>query len=193
MNIVNRLLMILILIALLIVFVAILLVTLGWTEPATLAPNDWFQRRLADFQDLSGSDWNWALAVSIAVIVISLILLVLELMPGRREPSRLVVKQDGMGRVTMSLDSIRNLVDWEAAQESGVLESQSQVREEPDGLRVHSRVSLEPKANAAEVTEHLQERIRSSIEQRIGKHVSQVTVDSQLEPLSGDRNRRRVR
>jgi hypothetical protein len=193
MNVLNRVLIILISLVALVASIAVLLVTIGMVDPETLAPNNWFQNRLAEFEDLTGTDWNWAIAVSGAVILVSLLLLTLELRPGQREPSRLVVKQDGMGRVTVALDSVRRLVDWEAQRESGVMESESQVREEANGLQIRSRVSLSPQASAPEVAELLQERIKNTIEHHIGKRVSQVTVDTQLEPLGGRDGRRRVR
>lgn len=193
MNVLNRVLIILIALIALVVSVAILLVTLGITEPQTLAPNDWFQDRLANFEDLTGTDRDWTVAITGAAILISLLLLVLELLPGTREPSRLVIKQDGMGRVTVALDSVRQLVDWEAAQESGVMEAESQVRDEASGLRIRSRVSLDPQASVPEVAEMLQERIKNTVEQHVGRHVNQVAVDTQVEPLRGNRERRRVR
>lgn len=193
MNILNRVLIILISLVALVAAAAVLLVTLGVTDPATLAPTNWFQTRLAEFEDLTGANWDWAVAVSSAVILVSLLLLVLELRPGGREPSRLVVRQDGMGRVTVALDSIQRLVDWEAAKESGVMESESQVREEGTALQIRSRVSLDPQAKAPEVAEMLQERIKTTVEQHIGRQVDQVAVDTQLEPLRGNRDRRRVR
>lgn len=193
MNILNRVLIILISLVTLVVAIAILLVALGIAAPETFAPNDWFRDRLVEFEDLTGTDQDWAIAIASGVIAVSLVLLVLELWPRRGEPSRLVVKQSGMGRVTVALDSVRRLVDWEAAQESAVMESESQVSEGADGLRIRSRVSLDPQASAQEVAETLQERIKNSVEQRIGRHVNQVTVDAQLEPLRGRRDRRRVR
>lgn len=193
MNVLNRILVILISLVAFIVSLAILLVTLGLLAPETIAPNNWFQNRLDEFVGLSGTDWNWAVAVSSAVVAVSLLLLILEMRPGTREPSRLVIKQDDMGRVTVALDSVRRLVDWEAARESGVMEAESQVTEESDGLQIRSRVSMNPQANAPEVAESLQERIKSTVEHHIGIHVSQVAVDTQLEPLRGRQDRRRVR
>jgi hypothetical protein len=193
MNVLNRLLLILLSLVALIGSVAVLLVTLGLAEPAMLAPSPWFRNQMETFTDLESMTWNWTVGITSAVTLISLLLLVLELRPGPRKPSRLVVRRDGLGQVTMRRDSIRDLVNWEVAQISGVMEVQSHMVEDPDGLRIHCRVSLDPQANASEVAKALQERIKAAIEQHVGRHVSQVTVDTQLAPLTERRSGRRVR
>ena len=51
----------------------------------------------------------------VETILLGLLLLVLELRPGPREAPRITLKQDGLGRVTVARDGVRELVDREAA------------------------------------------------------------------------------
>jgi len=190
MNLFNRLLIILASLIILVSAAMVLLVTLGAFAPADLAPSAWFQDRLTPYAHLDSTTSNWTVGISIAVIVASLLLLGLELWPRSSGPRRLVIKQDGLGQVTMTRNSIRDIVNWEASQTEGVMEAQSRVADESDGLRIFCRVTLDPEADAPEVTQTLQERIKNSVEHHVGRHVSHVAIDTQVAPLA---NHRRVR
>ena len=190
MNLFNRLLIILASLIILVSAVMVLLVTLDIYAPADLAPSAWFQDRLTPYANLDSTTSDWTVGISIAVIVVSLLLLGLELWPRSSGPRRLVIKEDGLGQVTMTRNSIRDIVNWEASQTEGVMEAQSQVEEESDGLRIVCRVALDPQVDAPEVTHTLQERIKTSVEHHVGRHVSQVAIDTQVAPLA---DHRRVR
>lgn len=190
MNVFNRFLIILASLIILVSAVAVLLVTLNVYGPADLAPSPWFQDRLNTYADLDPTTWNWTVGVSIAVIIASLILLLVEVWPHPQGSSRLLLKRDGLGEITMTRESVRDIVNWEAGQVDGVMEAQSRVFDGPDGLRINCRVSLAPQASVPDATAALQDRIKSAVEHHVGRHVSQVLVDTQLAPLTA---RARVR
>lgn len=191
MNIFNRILIILLSIVTAIAAVAVLLVTLGAVEPADLAPTAWLQDRLEPFTTLSDANQAWTIAVCSALLLLSLVLLFLELKPPARREKQMVLRDDTLGRVTVSRDGIAELARREAARVNGVWEFEPEVDEDSRGLRIRGRASLDPEANVPAVTELVQERVRTAVEQHLGRPVADVQVDTQLTPLAG--NRRRVR
>lgn len=190
MNIFNRLLVILASLIALVASAAVLLVTLGVFSPTDLAPSPWFVDRLEPFTQVDGTTQAWTVGICAAVIVASIVLLVAELRPPAREPRRLLVRQDDRGQVTVSRDSVRDIVNWEAGHTDGVMEADSRLGEDAAGLRILCRVALDPEASAPEVAETLQRRIKQSVEHHIGRAVSEVSVATQLSPLD---ERRRLR
>ena len=60
MNVFNRLLIILLDVAMLVVVSAVLLVALGVARPVDLAPTPWFTDRLVPFTQLDPVSWNCA-------------------------------------------------------------------------------------------------------------------------------------
>ncbi len=194
MNVFNRLLIILLDLLLLVAAGAVLLVTLGVTPPEQLAPTPWFVDRLVPFTQLDPTGWSWTVGVSIVLLLVGLLLLFLELRPGPREGPRIMLKQDGLGRVTVARDGVRHLVDREAGRVAGVMEVRSQVEEDAAGLRILCRLSVDPTRSMPEMTQELQERLKAAVEHHLGRPVAEVSVDAQVAPLVSDRRAgRRVR
>lgn len=187
MNVFNRLLLILLDLLLLVTAGAVLLTTLGVTQPKQLAPTPWFVDRLVPFTQLDPTSRNWAVGVSIVVFLVGLLLLFFELRPGPRQAPRIMLKQDGLGRVTMARDGVRELADREAGQVAGVMEVRSHVEEDAAGLRILCRLSVDPTRSVPEVTQELQERLKAAVEHHLGRPVAEVRVDAQVAPLVSDR------
>ena len=194
MSVFNRLLIILLALLLLVAAGAVLLTTLRVTQPEQLAPTPWFVDRLIPFTQLDPTTWSWVVGVCIVLLLVGLLLLFLELRPGPREAPRITLKRDGLGRVTVARDGVRELVDREAGRVAGVMEVRSRVEEDPAGLRILCRVSVDPTASVPEVTQELQERLKAVVEHHLGRPVAEVSVDAQVAPLVSDRRSgRRVR
>lgn len=197
MNVFNRVLVVLLAVALLVGAVAVVLVALGAARPADLAPAPWFADRLTPFTDLDARAWNWTAGVCLALVVGAGLLLVLELRPGRREEPRLTLKRDALGVVTVTRSGVRRVVDREAGLVPGVMEVRSRVEEGDRGLRVACRVAVDPTADIPALTEALRERVKAALEHTVGRPVAEVRVDAQVEPLpaggAGGAAARRVR
>ncbi len=191
MSVFNRLLIILLALILLVTAGAVLLTTLRVTQPAQFAPTPWFADRLAPFTQLDPTLWSWAVGVSIVLFLLALLLLFIELRPGPRAAPRIILREDGLGRVTMARDGVRELADREAGRVAGVMRVRSQVQEEPTGLRILCRISVDPSSNVPEMTQELQERLKTAVEHHLGLAVTQVSVDAQVAPLVTDRRLRR--
>jgi uncharacterized alkaline shock family protein YloU len=190
----NRLVIVLLAMALLVAAAAVLLVTLGLARPTDLAPAPWFADRLAPFAQLDPSSWGWTVGVCLGLVLVGLLLLVAELRPGRREESRLTLKRDELGTVTVTRRAVRAIVEREAGQVAGVAEAHSRLQESNGGLHVFCRVAVDPAAAIPALAEAVQARVRAAVERAVGRPVAEVRVDAQVEPLTGARRPvRRVR
>jgi hypothetical protein len=192
MNTFNRLLIILLALVVLVAAGGVLLTTLRLTQPAQIAPNPWFADRLGPFAQLDPTSWGLSVGVCVGLIVVALVLLFLELRPEPRPPARITLKADGLGRVTVPLDSVQKLVDWEAGHMPGVTRARSQVTEGLDGLQILCRVSVAPASSVPDLTRELQERLKSVVQHDVGLAVTQVSIDARLAPpVVTDRRRQR--
>jgi uncharacterized alkaline shock family protein YloU len=190
----NRLLIILLALLLLVAAGAVLLTALRVTQPEQLAPSPWFVDRLVPFTQLDPTLWTWVVGVCVVLLLVALLLLFIELRPGPRAAPRITLKQDGLGRVTVARDGVRELVNREAGLVAGVMEVRSHVEEDPTGLRILCRISVDPSSSVPEITQELQERLKAVVEHHLGRSVAEVSVDAQVAPLVSDRRpRRRVR
>ena len=124
-------------------------------------------------------------------IVVALVLLVFELRPEPRAAARITLKEDGNGRVTVPLDSVRALADWEAGHVAGVTRARSQVTEDANGLQILCRISVDPASSVPDLTQELQERVKAAVQHDVGLTVTQVSVDAQVTPAVTDRRPRR--
>jgi hypothetical protein len=194
MNVFNRLVIVLLALALLVAASAVLLTTAGVAQPAQAAPaGQWFVDRLTPFAQLDPSLSGWALGVCAALIIVAVVLLVAELRVRSRANRRLTLKEDDLGRVTVALDSVRELVDHEASRVAGVNRARSEVRSEPTGLHIACRVSVDPTSSLPDMTSELRARLKAAVEHHVGLAVTEVSVDAQVAPLVTDqRHHRRV-
>jgi len=104
------------------------------------------------------------------------------------------LKQDGLGRVTVARDGVRELVDREAGRVAGVMEVRSHIEQDHAGLRILCRLSVDPTRSVPDMTQELQERLKGVVEHHLGRPVAEVRVDAQVAPLASDRRAgRRVR
>jgi hypothetical protein len=189
----NRLLIILLVLVVLVTAIATLLTTLGVIQPVQLAlAGSWFVDRLLPFTQLDPTTGTLTVGISLLLIVLALILLFLELRPGAPRARRITLKDDDLGRVTVTLDGLRRLVDREASGVKGVLRARSQVDHEPPGLRIACRVSVDPASSVPDMTQLLRERLQAAVEHHVGLKVSHVSVDAQVAPLGTNQRHRRV-
>ncbi|HLI26524.1 MAG TPA: alkaline shock response membrane anchor protein AmaP [Chloroflexota bacterium] len=193
MNLFNRILLIVLSLALVIAAGAILLITLGLAHPEQLAPPPWLAARLVPFTQLDPTSWWWTVGTTSLLLVLGVLLLIAECRPGPAPPRRLVLKEDPLGRVTIAHDGVRMLVEREAAQVSGVMEVRAQIEPEPQGLAIHCRVAVDPTSSLPELAEQLQQRVKLAVEHQLGRPVARVQVDAQTAPLAAPRGGRRVR
>jgi hypothetical protein len=190
MNILNRVLVILFAILVLAASTLVLIVTLGIISPQQLGI-PFLSDVLQPFADLQGNDQILAIAIAAALLILALVLLVAELTPPSRDP-KVTIKDDELGRVTVSEDGMRRLANREAGQVPGVMEVRSEVDQDKQGIKVRSRVSVDPASDVPQLTDEVRERVKGALERHLGREVVEVAVDAQIEPLDSSK-RRRVR
>lgn len=183
MNIFNRLLIIVLDAIMLIAIVLILLVTFGVARPGQLLPSLGLTPFLTPFVGLTGSNFTWTVGISLGLFILGLILLSLEIRVPPA-PSPVLLKKDALGRLTVSRDAASQLIDRAASQVDGVMGVKSRVEETAKGFRIHTRISVNPTANVAQVTEDAREAIKTAVEQQLGRTAQEVEVRAQLAPLA---------
>lgn len=182
MNVFNRLLVIVLDVIMLIVLVMILLVTFGFARPDQLFPSLGLAPFLVPFVGLTGSTFAWTVGVSIALFILGLILLSFEVRVSPA-PTPVLLKHDALGSLTVSREAAKQLIDRAASQVDGVMGSESKVEETSKGFRIHTRISVNPTANVAQVTARVREAIKNAVEEQLGRPAELVDVRAQLAAL----------
>jgi uncharacterized alkaline shock family protein YloU len=190
MNVFNRIIIILLSLAAIAFSIIVFLLVGGVVRSEQLSPGVFLIDLWRFFAQLNQADATIAVVVCALVVIVAVILLTLELTSIGREPAPFVIRNDGLGQVTVARSSVRKLVGYEAKAVAGVIETQQAVKKGRDGLRVHIRALLLPEVDAPEVGHILQEKVQKSIQGHIGLPVTEVQVATQLEPFDTPRRRR---
>lgn len=188
MNIFNRLIVILVDLALIIGAVLILLITFGAVQPAQVLPGglagSLVGQWLTSFTMMQPDATLITTISAIVIILVGLLLLIYELRPTPRQRT-ITIRNDGLGNVTVRTESVRDLILYTAAQIPDVLQVQPHVKTTSQGLHVHCRTAVTPDASIPQVGAEMQARIKSAVEQHLGLKVADVVIQAQLEPLAG--------
>jgi hypothetical protein len=190
MNVFNRIPVILLSVAAIAFSSIVFLLVGGVVRPSQVSPGGFLLSLWGLFAQLNSTNATIATLVFSLVVIVAVILLIFELNIIGREPAQFVVREDGLGKVTVARSSARKLVGYEAAAVPGVIETRQAVEKGRDGLRVHIRALLVPEVDAPEVGHILQEKEQKSIQGHIGLPVTEVQVATQLEPFDKPRRRR---
>ena len=169
--------------------IALLLVT-QVIHPADVSPGGVLKDFWQGIANLSDGSAIPAVIISILLALAGLVLIVIELLPGPREAPTYVVRKDGLGTVTVARKSVRQVVQYEAAQINGVREVHPEVSNGADGLHIVAHASLAPDAEAPAVGEQLQVTIKEAVQRHLGLPVADVQIHTQVQALD---TRRRVR
>ncbi len=191
MNIFNRLLVIVITLAVLGAATLLILLTANLVMPEQLTTWSWLLARIQAIDAFAARHQVTTILVSLTVLLLGMTLLYYELRLASRP--QLVLRQDDLGRMTVSLAGVGELANHAAKQVTGVLEASTRVKAKAKGLRILSRVSVDRSARLADISKQLQERIRTTLEEHLGYPVTNVSVMAQLSPLNRRSPARRLR
>lgn len=151
---------------------------------------------LAHWVDLSGyervldyvyNDPKAGTIAAFAVVSIMLTSFVLaRIIYGRQEQERIITFDNPLGRVTISLSAIEDLIRRLAGRSPQIKEIRPDIASTKKGLRVNIRLILRSDVNIAELTADLQEMIKRKIQDVIGKeervqvrvHVIKIATDN---------------
>jgi uncharacterized alkaline shock family protein YloU len=162
----------------------------GVIRPAQVSPGGFLSGIWSFYSQLSPSNATIATIAFALLMIVALIILVLEIYTLRSGSDHFLVREHSLGKVTVTRNSVRKLVGYEAKSIPGVIETRQTVDQGRNGLSVHVRALLLPEVNAPEVGKILQEKVQKAIQGHMGIDVTEVHVATQLEPFGKPRRRR---
>jgi hypothetical protein len=182
-NAFNRLVALVLFLALIAASAVILLVATQAVEPSTLAPSGWFDEQFQKLAYLKGSDETIATVGPAAVIALAGILFVLEMFPPQRSAgSKSIRLRDANGNhITMPTESIAMMADDAAMRVPGVMRSASTVRSDDSGAIIRSDVSLRDDVNVVKTSAALNDQIKSTVQERGGIKVGGLQLQLRVE------------
>ncbi len=140
---------------------------------------------LAHFVDLSGYEkilayvYNDPKAGTIAAFTVAAIMIIsfvlARIIYGRQEQERIITFDNPLGRVTISLSALEDLIRRMVVRSPQIKEIRPDIASSKKGLKVDIRLVLRSDVNIAELTADLQEMIKRKIQDVIGKE-ERVTV-----------------
>ena len=190
MNAFNRVLAILVALLLIAAASLVLLVSLGLLDPQTIG-TPWIQDGLLRLRLPEFGMRDIGIVLSALTLLIGLLLLILELTRRETEPASVTLKQNNLGRVTITRNGIHELVNREADRVEGVREVRSEIREGSRGLRILCRLAVDRGANVQVLADEVQQRVKAAVEHHLGQPVGEVAVQTQV--VSSKSRTRRVR
>lgn len=180
MGIFNRLLIVVLALAVLASAVVIFLVAADIVKPSAVAPNGWLQDQLREIDRLGGDRRTASIASVVAAGVVALVLLILEALSVLRV-ERLAVADIGGKDFGIYHDSIKLLVERAGGEIEGVRAVRSALRRTPEGLRISCLAMLDPSVKMPEVGAELQTKVKDAVEGMAGVTVAEVRVKLRYE------------
>jgi hypothetical protein len=190
MDLVNRLIVTLLAVAMVIAGGFVVGATAGWLAPAALAQSPELARLAVSLQDLPGMTSFWMGAGGGTALAAGLILLWLEVRPRRRERV-LVLQRDRTGEVTVSLIGLKRLADFVVGELPGVETVSSEARAGREGVQFNCRLQVKPDANTPALADAIRNRLSSAVEAHVGLPATTIHIHTRVgDPSNG---KRRVR
>ena len=174
MDVLNRILVATIALALAGCAVVALLVTVGGAS-ATLAPAGWLRDGLNYLEGYSESEEVWAGLVAAGVVVGGLSLAIWEAKPLWSHKRYVQVDADGTP-FRLEPRTIEHIIEHEGSAVRGVSAVRPSFKQNGNGLEISCRALVQPSTDIPQAQSELRERIRSSVEQMTGMHVSNVNL-----------------
>lgn len=184
----NRLFVVALGLATLVVSVVAALVVTGAVEPSGVTPAGWLRDQADRLAALDGRDQGLALLWIALAAVAGLALLLLEVrtLMGRRHP--LTLEDTAGERFTLAADSLERVIEYTACRVEGVHEARPEVHNGRRGLRVDCRATVQHDASVEEVGATLKTRIEDIVRHTTGLEVQ--GVDLHLEYATPEKGRR---
>ena len=193
MNALNRILVIigdLIMLAVLVLFV---LLTVGALAPEAIVPSPSLAAQLRGLLPVASPARVAAIAAAAALFFLGLVLLYYELRRADAGERQVTVSDDAAGRVTVSLDGLRELASREARALPGVRAASSRIMDSGRAIRVSERVVVAPGASMPDVTRAVQTRVKEVVEHAVGRPVSEVRIHADVARPDQERSARHLR
>lgn len=180
MNAVNRLLVILLALAVIAAAVIVFLVAAEIARPSDVMPGGWVRDQLREIDQLGGGRKAASIGAVVAAAVVAVFLLILEALPLWRVEKLAVADIGGKG-FHIYADSIKQLIEQAGRQTDGVKAVSSELRDTQQGLRISCEATLDSSANMPEAGSELQTRAKAAVESMAGVSVAEVRVKLRYE------------
>lgn len=151
-----------------------LLVTAGVANP-TLAPAGWLRDGLNYLDGYAGSEETGALVIATAIVAVGLALALWEAKPLWSRKRYVQVDAEGTP-FRLEPRTIEHIIEHEGSRVRGVSKVRPSLKQNGDGLEITCRALVHPSTDIPQAGIELRERIRSSVEQMTGIHVSKVDL-----------------
>lgn len=193
MSLFNRLVTVVVLLATGTAAVLLVLLATGLVPVTRLATGAWSATVLAPIPALQGAALAWTVAIGIAGAILAALLLALEIRSLTRPAPRLVLSEGTSGRVSVTIDSLRELSTREALEIAGVRDARARVRANGTGVHIDCGVVVDGVAPLPQLAGEVQRRVATRLEHAIGEPIAAVSVAAQLTPFPSARVSRRIR
>jgi hypothetical protein len=157
------------------------LITIGIIVPQDWLPAPWHEV-LVPFTQLDTSQGLSVVSICLGVLIVGMLLLFVELRSLPTKVPALILKKDDLGKIAASIRSIQDLANREAETIEGVKESLTHVKNTSRGIHLQCRLSVAQNANAAQLGQLVQERIKTSVENYLGKPLAGIHLQTQMVP-----------
>lgn len=140
------------------------------------APQDWLpapgHEVLVPFTQLDRSQRLSVISICLGVLIVGMLLVFVELRSRWTKVPALILKKDDLGQIAASMTSIQDLANREAGTIKGVKECLTHVKNTSRGIHLQCRLCVAQDANAAQLGQLVQGRIKTSVENYWGKPIA---------------------
>lgn len=163
----------------------LLLITIGIIAPQDWLPAPWHEV-LIPFTQLGASQGLSVVSICLGVLIVGMLLLFIELRSHTTKVPALILIKDDLGQIAVSMSSIQDLANREAGTIDGVRESFTQAQNTSRGIHLQCRLSIAQNENAVQLGQLVQERIKTSVENHLGKPIAKIHLQTEMVPLGKD-------
>jgi hypothetical protein len=141
-----------------------------------------------DFLAFLYNDWHASMFAELVIVALMIIsLLLARIIYGRQEKERIISFDNPLGRVTISLSAIEDLIRRMASLIPQIKELKPEIKSSKKGLEADIKLVLRTDVNIPEMTADLQDRIKRKVhdvvgaEERVNIRVHVVKISSDLQ------------
>ncbi len=126
--------------------------------------------------DLTNTTANRLLLFGIAIVLLILSIMFLFSGIGNRKDRKAISKFSNIGEIKISITSIENIALAAAKRLNGVKETKADVNKNSEGVSIIIKTMIVPDINIPELSEDIQVKVKSLVEQTTGIKVTEVKV-----------------
>lgn len=182
MNLFNRLLGAVIALKLMMLGILLGAVVLGWVTAFNLGVPLAFATALDEYMAGPGFRYTWGPVGAVTTLVAGFALLVAEVRVPR-PPREVVLKEDRLGSVAVSLPGLRKLAEHVVGEVAGVEAVHAQARHTRNGLHFRCRIQVKPEVSTPDLAEEVRARLSGAVENHVGQTPARIDILTSVQAL----------